>query len=68
MQDKVVLEGFDITAAAGGTHRAVVRQFDGIVATRAVTVELLPRSARATSVTAPTLCGIEIVATNAAKK
>jgi outer membrane protein assembly factor BamB len=61
LQDRVVLEDFDITAAAGGRHRAVVRQFDGIVATRAVTVELLPTSAKTTSLTAPTLCGIEIV-------
>jgi hypothetical protein len=62
LQGKVVLEDFDIAAAAGGTHRAVVRQFDGIVATRAVTVELLPASTETTSLTAPTLCGIEIAA------
>jgi len=58
LQDKVVLEDFDITAAAGGKHRAVVKQFDDIVATRAVTVQLLAKTA---SLTAPALCGIEIL-------
>jgi hypothetical protein len=68
LQDKVVLESFDIAAAAGGKYRAVVRQFDTIVATRAVTVELLPTSAKTASLTAPTLCGIEILAADPAKK
>jgi hypothetical protein len=67
LQDKVVLEDFDITVAAGGKHRAVVRQFDGIVATRAVIVELLPTSDKTTSLTVPTLCAIEILATDAVK-
>ncbi len=59
LQDKVVLEDFDIAAAAGGKHRAVVKQFDGILATRAVTVELSPKTA---SLAVPTICGIEILA------
>jgi len=62
LQDKIVLEGFDVVAAAGSKHRAVVRQFDDILATRAVSVELLPGLAEITSRTAPTLCGIEILA------
>jgi hypothetical protein len=68
LQGQVVLEDFDVAAAAGGTHRAVVRQFHGMVARRAVTVELLPASTETTSLTAPTLCGIEIVAVDAAKE
>ena len=66
LQGKVVLEDFDVVAAAGGKHRAVVRQFDNLVASRAVTVELAPKSPETTSRTAPTLCGIEIVAAEAA--
>jgi len=68
LQGKVVLKNFDVVAAAGGKHRAVVRQFDGLVATRAVTVELEPKSAETTSLTAPTLCGIEILAADAAQE
>jgi hypothetical protein len=62
LQDRVVLEDFDIAAAAGGKHRAVVRRFEGILATRAVTLELLPASDETTSLSAPTICGIEILA------
>ena len=67
LQNKVVLEDFDVTAAAGGKHRAVVKQFDGIVATRAVTVELLPTSGKTANLAAPTLCGIEILAVEPGK-
>ena len=59
LQDKVVLKDFDI--AAEGTNRAVVRQFDGVVATRALSIELIPKSASLSSKTVPVLCGIEIV-------
>ena len=62
LQDKIVLKDFDVAAAAGGRHRAVVRQFDGVVARRAVTIELLPNTAKTTNLTAPTICGIEILA------
>lgn len=58
LQDKVVLEDFDI--AAQGTSRAVVRQFDGVEASRALVVELVPKSSQRTGAMAPTLCGIEI--------
>ena len=59
LQDKVVLKDFDI--AAEGASRAVVRQFDGVVATRALSIELIPKSASLSSKTVPVLCGIEIV-------
>ena len=61
LQGKVVLEAFDVAAAAGGPNRAVVKQFDGIVASRAVTLELVPKTEGTADTTAPTLCGIEIL-------
>ena len=60
LQGNVVLKDFDI--AAHGANRAVVRQFDKIAATRALSVELVSKSADLKPGTAPTLCGIEIVA------
>ena len=60
LQGSVVLKDFDI--AAHGANRAVVRQFDKIAAARALSVELVSKSADLKPGTAPTLCGIEIVA------
>jgi len=60
LQDKVVLKDFDIAATAG-TNYAVVKQFDGIVATGALDVELVPKSAGQTSLSEPIISGIEIV-------
>ena len=60
---KVVLENFDVAAAAGGGGRAVVKQFQDIVASRAVTLELIPKAKEITELTAPILSGIEILST-----
>ena len=43
LQDKVVLEGFDILATAGHANRAVVKEFKGIEAGSALVLELLPK-------------------------
>ncbi len=59
LQDKVVLKDFDI--AREGDNRALVRQFDGVIAKRALSVELIPKSASLSNKTVPVLCGIEIV-------
>ncbi len=61
LQNQTVLKDFDIAAAAQGSRRAVVKQFDGVIAARAVTLQLLPKSKQLTTMTAPTLCGIEIL-------
>ena len=56
-----VLKDFDVVRAARGGHRALVRQFDGIMATRTVTIELVPKAAELTPTTAPILSAIEIL-------
>ena len=61
LQGEVVLADFDIAAAAGGGSRAVVKDFRGIVASRALTLELVPKAPELTDLTAPILCGLEIL-------
>lgn len=57
LQGQTVLAGFDIAQAAGGTNRAVTREFANVTAARALVVELVPASA--SSPLEPTLCAIE---------
>jgi hypothetical protein len=45
LQDKIVLENFDILATAGKANRAVVKEFKGIRAGSALILELLPKPA-----------------------
>lgn len=61
LQGKVVLRDFDIAAIAGSGNRAVVKDFRGIVASRALTLELIPKAQEITDLTAPVLCGLEIL-------
>ncbi len=61
LQGQTVLEDFDIVAATGGKNRALVKQFDDIVTSDAVRVELIPKTERVTELTAPVLSGIEIL-------
>jgi len=61
VQGKVVLKDFDVIKAAGGRDRAVVKQINNIVAARTLTIELVPKTAKLTSATAPILSGIEIL-------
>jgi len=68
LQGKVVLEDFDIAKAAGGPNRAVVKQFDGVVASRALILELVPKTKETTVETAPILNGIEIRSTESPKE
>ena len=60
LQGRTVLGGFDVVRAARGRNRAVVRQFDGIEATRSLVLELVPRAEKITEATAPILSAIEI--------
>jgi len=60
LQGRTVLEGFDVVRAARGRNRAVVRQFEGIEATRSLVLELVPRAEKITEATAPILSAIEI--------
>jgi hypothetical protein len=44
LQDKVVLENFDILKTAGETKKAVIKEFAGIKAEKMLVLELVPRS------------------------
>jgi hypothetical protein len=62
LQGREVLRDFDIVKEAGGSNRALVREFSGIAAREELVVGLTPAAAARISV--PILCGIEIVAEN----
>jgi outer membrane protein assembly factor BamB len=59
LQDRRVLEGFDIAKEAGGTNRTVIREFKGIDIKDDLKVAL---ARAAQSRAEPLLCGIEIIA------
>ena len=59
LQGRCVLKDFDVAAAAGGGNRAVVREFQGIRAARALVVELVPKAG---SGAPPILSAIELSA------
>ena len=60
LQGKVVLKDFDIVEEAGGTRRAVVKEFRGIDASEALAVTLTPKGNELTEMTAPVLSGVEV--------
>ena len=58
LQGKVVVEGFDIVKEAGGSQRALTRQFQGVKVDRNLEIELIPKGEQASSLSqAPILCG-----------
>jgi hypothetical protein len=59
LQDRQVLEAFDIVREAGGADRPVVKEFKGIKVKDDLSVTLTAASAGQAS---PLLCGIEIIA------
>jgi outer membrane protein assembly factor BamB len=61
LQGQTVLEDFDVVRSAGGRNRAVVREFHGIVAERALVLELVAKAADLTDSTAPIISAIEIM-------
>jgi len=61
LQDKVVLEGFDIVAGAGAPNTAVVKEFKGIEAASALAVELVPKVAEPQAHQAPVINFIEVI-------
>lgn len=61
LQDKVVLEDFDIVKEAGGGNRALVKEFAGIVASTELALELVPKAQEVTERAAPIISGMEIV-------
>jgi len=61
LQDKVVLESFDVLETAGKVNRAVVKEFKGIRAESVLVLELLPKSAYPRMNQAPIINFIEVV-------
>ena len=61
LQDKMVLESFDILEAAGKANRAVVKEFKGVRAESALVLELLPKSANPQMNQAPVINFIEVI-------
>ncbi len=62
LQGQTVLPAFDVAAAAGGSRRAITREFTGIVASTNLAVELVAHASAPTWTNAPILSGIEIAA------
>ncbi|MBX7167729.1 MAG: PQQ-binding-like beta-propeller repeat protein [Pirellulales bacterium] len=62
LQEQEVLHEFDPVAAAGGTHRAIVREFTGVSVTdRLVVAFTAAGAAAADPATLPLLCGFEAI-------
>jgi hypothetical protein len=59
LQGKTVLAGFDPSKEAGGTHRAVIKEFPGVRVNRNVEIELVPNP----GAPGPILSGVEILST-----
>ena len=64
LQRNVVLEGFDVFAAAGGQNRAIVKGFKNVEVRGDLTIELVPRVKDATAKQSPVLCSIEATRTS----
>ncbi|UCF14956.1 MAG: PQQ-binding-like beta-propeller repeat protein, partial [Phycisphaerales bacterium] len=60
LQGKTVLAGFDLAKEAGGSHKAVVREFAGVRVTGDVEIELAPNGRRTEM---PILSAVEILST-----
>ncbi len=61
LQDKAVLNDFDLVKAAKGTGRAIVREFKGIRAGRSLRIELTSNSSASAPDAAPILSFIEVI-------
>lgn len=63
LQGQVVLDKFDLVKEAGGSYRAVVREFAGVRVSRNLEIELVPRDKESLSMNCmPVLCGVEVLA------
>jgi len=64
LQGKLVEKGFDLVREAGGRHRAVIREFDGVEVTENLTIELVPQTSDAAELSVeqlPILQAVEII-------
>ncbi|MBN2506033.1 MAG: PQQ-binding-like beta-propeller repeat protein [Verrucomicrobia bacterium] len=58
LQGNPVLSGLDIVAEAGGTHRGLVKTFENVVVTNAVSLRFVRAAG---SLHGPVLCGVELL-------
>jgi hypothetical protein len=61
LQDKVVVEDFDIAAAAGAANIAVVKEFKGISAQNTLVLELVSKATNPQASQAPIINCIEVI-------
>lgn len=61
LQDKVVLEGFDVAKEAGGPNRALVKEFRGIEVKDKLKIDFVPRAKKPERGELPVLQGLEVV-------
>ncbi len=61
LQDKVVLESFDILKTAGEINRAIIKEFTGIRAEKVLVLDLLPKSDNPQMNQAPIINFIEVI-------
>lgn len=61
LQGKTVIDGLDIFKEAGGRNRALVREFKGVAARDAVTVELISKSKEPGPSGLPLLNALEVL-------
>ena len=64
LQDKIVLQDFDVVKEAGAMNRAVVREFRDIPAHKALRLEMFSKTGIPSRRTAPIISGIEIAIQN----
>jgi hypothetical protein len=57
LQDRIVLEAFDIAREAGGPFRTVVREFTGVLVRDKLKIALSSRDSAP-----PLLCGVQVLA------
>jgi len=62
LQEQTVLDDFDIVSEAGGSCKAVVKQFRGIAVSNNLVIELVAQDKELSSKNSvPVLCGVEVL-------
>jgi len=59
LQQKVVLKGLDVVTAAGGPHKALIREFPHVMAGDTLTLEFISAAKPVTPRNGPILSGLE---------
>jgi len=61
LQGETALKDFDVVKAARGRNKPVVKEFRGITAARALSIEFVPKVEAPTAASAPILSGVELL-------